>query len=66
MSTRCAGDQPQTFGHHRGLRPVDHAEGAEDCSHVRFHRAFHDAELARDLLVALAFANQREHLHLPQ
>ena len=45
----------------RGLGPVGDAEPLKDARQVGFHGAFCDAELAGDLLVGEAIADELEH-----
>src|SRR4051812_29199568 len=66
ISPRRASNQPQPLGDHRRLGPVDDTQRAENGSDVRLDRALDDAELTRDLLVALALADQCQHFHLAQ
>jgi len=57
-------NNPTLDGRRRRLRPVIHAQLAEYALDMILHRVLSDAQLVRDLFIAVTFDDQREHVHL--
>ena len=57
--------QPEFYGAYGGLGAVGDIEFAEDASHVRLDGAYAEEEVAGDLGVGLALAEELQDLDLP-
>src|SRR5687768_124300 len=58
------GDEADSDGVERRLRPAHQPQLAEDAAHVGLDGLLADAELARDLLVGLPHRNEPQHVGL--